>query len=282
MSQKIHGHKENCEALERLLLTERLPTTLLFHGREGIGKRLVAQEFAQKLAQPEDIRTYAPEAKSGYLIETIKRILHEAMETPYNSDRRVFILDNAHKMLPQHANALLKTLEEPLPTTHFILITDDLNKLLPTICSRSFVFKFHPLTSAQIQETLDCSPAIANLSQGSLGSAGRLLQNDLYSRFLSWVMAPDYLGKKEAIATFIEEELEEILTLYQLWVRDLNLLKLKGEEKHLHFEVSLIAPYKNLPFPSLERCSKQVQEIQNARLYNVKWQSLLDLLLLNA
>ncbi|MDX8430544.1 MAG: AAA family ATPase [Candidatus Algichlamydia australiensis] len=263
MSQ-ILGHEKERKALDRLLATERLPATLLFHGLDGIGKKLIAQDFAQKLSSNEDIRTFAPEAKSGYLIETIKRIITEAMQNPYNAPCRILILDDAHKMLPAHANALLKTLEEPLPTTNFILITDQPQKLLPTICSRSFALKFQPL------------PNLPKLACGSLGRQKRLEQNDLYTRFLSWIMAPDFCASQEALATFEETELPDILHLYLLWIRDLEHLKLGGN--NLHFDADLITPYKEQNYPSYEIALKQVEKVEDALLYNVKWQALLGAL----
>ena len=257
MSQ-IQGNEKTREALKRLLATERLPATLLFHGLDGIGKKLIAQDFAQQLAGPQDIRTYAPEAKSGYLIETIKRITTEAMQTPYDSLHKILILDDAHKMLPAHANALLKTLEEPLPTTHFILITDQPEKLLPTIHSRSFALKFYPLQN------------LPKLACGSLGRQKRLEENDLYTRFLSWIMAPDFSSSQEAIATFEEQEIPDILHLYLLWIRDLE------SNVETHFDKDLITPYKEQNYPNLETALKRVAKMENAQLYNVKWQSLID------
>ena len=92
-----------------------------------------ALAFAKNHASGPDIRTYEP----PYTMEMIRALIGEAERAPFQSDHKFFILDQAEDMLPAAANALLKTLEEPLASIHFILLTNDEKKILPTIRSRA-------------------------------------------------------------------------------------------------------------------------------------------------
>ena len=69
-------------------------------------------------------------------------------------NRKFNILVNANQMNAYSANAFLKVLEEPAPLNVFILITENLSVLLPTIQSRCQVLKFSPLSRAEIKTYL--------------------------------------------------------------------------------------------------------------------------------
>jgi DNA polymerase-3 subunit delta' len=66
--------------------------------------------------------------------------------------RRAVLIEEAHALNPQAANALLKVFEEPPENTYFFLITHRHRMLLPTIRSRAKMVGFHPLTADQIQK----------------------------------------------------------------------------------------------------------------------------------
>ena len=63
----------------------------------------------------------------------------------FDEKLRVCIIDDAQKMNQYAANSFLKTLEEPVENLYFILVTSDINTLLPTIVSRGERFPFFPL-----------------------------------------------------------------------------------------------------------------------------------------
>src|SRR5205807_4932650 len=89
-------------------------------------------------------------------------------------------------MNDQAANALLKTLEEPPPTTHLILTTSNPTALLPTIRSRCQVIRFAPIPHYQIEKFLIGKEAMPSadaklLARTSRGSLGRALATDIES-----------------------------------------------------------------------------------------------------
>ncbi|MBF5058662.1 hypothetical protein [Candidatus Neptunochlamydia vexilliferae] len=71
-------------------------------------------------------------------IEAIRTLIEEANLPPFESERKVFIIHEADRMLPSSSNALLKTLEEPPSFVTIILISAHPEALLPTITSRCF------------------------------------------------------------------------------------------------------------------------------------------------
>jgi DNA polymerase-3 subunit delta' len=95
----------------------------------------------------------------------------------------VFVIEGADTMNDQAANRMLKTLEEPPPFVHLLLLTDRREDVLPTIASRCQAVRFDPLPSARIAELLhDVEPeraqACARLALGDARLAERLVSGE--------------------------------------------------------------------------------------------------------
>lgn len=222
MFDRIAGNARVKEVLKRILAAGRLPGALLFAGEEGVGKKLFALEVAralncrtprdgeacgecsvckriEKLNYPERddadewnqiIWTDHPDVglvvalKRVLRVEQMRQIEKEANFRPFEGKARVFLIDEADKLNDASANALLKVLEEPPPTSHLILITARPAMLLPTILSRCQMIRFAPLTPEEIEAHLakntDLDKKTARLrARAAGGSMGRALANDL-------------------------------------------------------------------------------------------------------
>lgn len=89
-----------------------------------------------------DVHVMSPASAQGYLIEQAREITRTAAQSAATGEAKLFIIDSADKLFGAPANALLKTIEEPPAHTHFIFITPSLDRMLPTIVSRSQVIPF--------------------------------------------------------------------------------------------------------------------------------------------
>jgi DNA polymerase-3 subunit delta' len=223
MFSQLIGNDEAKETLRRLLSSGRVPGSLLFTGEQGIGKKLFALELAKALncrnrvgveacdecssckrisrstfphftsdddnrdrmiwSEHADVSMARP-FKSIIRVKPVRELEREANFRPFEGAARIFIVEDADTMNDQAASALLKTLEEPAPTSHLILTTANPTGLLATIRSRCQVIRFGPLPAKEIEEFLIKEKKVpaedaALLARTSLGSLGRALAADL-------------------------------------------------------------------------------------------------------
>jgi DNA polymerase-3 subunit delta' len=145
----------------------------LFHGPAGTGKRAVARAFAAALladgaADAEgaaqrvlrdshpDLTWVTPSGAAEMLVSDIDEpVVAAAARTPFESARRVFVIERAETMNDATANRMLKTLEEPPAFVHLILLSDRPGELLETITSRCQAVRFDPLPADEIAAQLE-------------------------------------------------------------------------------------------------------------------------------
>ena len=222
MLNQLTGNQRVKDLLRRMLESRRVPGALLFSGEEGVGKKLFALELAKAIncrarngveacgkcpacvriskinfptsdekeelrkifwTDHPDVGLIQPPTRTFH-VEQMRKIEREANYRPFEGVARFFIIDEADKMNEPSANALLKTLEEPPPTSRIILITSRPAVLLPTIRSRCQAIRFAPLRSEEIEEHLIRN----NMGKGSevrlrarsaAGSIGRAVTGDI-------------------------------------------------------------------------------------------------------
>ncbi len=202
----VIGHRRLIGLLQRSIARESLPPSLIFAGPPGVGKRRTALTIAQALncANPArgvqsngadacgecptcariargvhpDVLVLEPGDTGSIKIEPVRDAIARASFRPFEGRRRVTIVDEADALVAAAQNSLLKTLEEPAPSSVFILITARPDVLLPTVRSRCPQLRFRSLSPDEIAAALVAhghseteARAIAATADGSLGQA---------------------------------------------------------------------------------------------------------------
>src|ERR1019366_6562121 len=179
----IVGHERSIDILRRTIAAQQVRHAYLFTGPPRIGKRLLAQRFAQTLlctgnADPlipptdpcnvclacrkvmhsnhPDVHIVTRAAdKQFILIEQIRVLQSDSARRTMEGRRNIFIIQNAHEMNLQAANCLLKTLEEPEADVVLLLTVPDTSLLLSTILSRIQQIPMQLLTKSQVRNALE-------------------------------------------------------------------------------------------------------------------------------
>jgi DNA polymerase III subunit delta' len=239
--QSVQGQAPAIQTLTRALESGRVHHAYRFEGPEGVGKERTAFLLARALVCEKEASlgceacsacrralTFGSEEPrlplhpdvvlvqrglyppallgaseaTGISVEQIRRVvLTRAAYRSHEHRALVFIVRDAEELTASAANALLKTLEEPAPRTHFILLTSRPHRLLDTIRSRTLPVRFGPLPDeliARILEGRGLSPAHAALAQGSAARAleladpeGTQKREEFLKGALEAIRAPD-------------------------------------------------------------------------------------------
>ena len=206
---ELVGQDHVSTTLRQALKTDRVAHAYLLCGPRGTGKTTSARILAKTLncgtalggepcnscgsciavEEGRCLDLIELDAASNRGIDEIRKIRDRVHLAPSEGRYKVFIIDEAHMLTREAANAFLKTLEEPPPHVIFALCTTESDKMLPTIISRCQRFDFRRLASRDIVDRLitiseaenieveeDTLRAISQASEGSLRDAENLLE----------------------------------------------------------------------------------------------------------
>ena len=258
---KLSGQQRAKTLLGRSLASGRIAHAYLFRGPDGVGKKLFGIAMAKALncrvdgpsgaccscvscrkfdsGNHPDCVVESPEKKT-IKIERVRQLCKSLSYPPYESERRVVVIEDVHAMRPEAANSLLKTLEEPPPGNILILTAETSKNILPTISSRCQIVPFFPLSQAETAEILqkhekldeEHSNLLARLSEGSPGQALLLYKTDMietWKRVIAILSDPKY-NNDRYIGTVLQlagqmadlkENLVPMLGLLRIWLRDI-------------------------------------------------------------
>lgn len=210
---EIVGHRAVMARISSAIARDSLPPSVLLTGPEGVGKRLLATAVAQAFncAAPRrnasdlaidgcggcspcrriaagaypDVLFLEPGEGGSITIDQVRVAIEQVGYRPFEGRRRVIVVDDADLLVLPAQNALLKTLEEPSPSSQFVLVTARPDMLLDTVRSRCPRLRAGLLGVEEIVEILErrgsgerAARAAAAAAGGSAGRALRMTSRD--------------------------------------------------------------------------------------------------------
>lgn len=235
MWERLVGQETPVRALRDAVASGTVGHAYLFVGPEGVGRVLAALALAASANCPRggcgtcevcartlrrthpDVHLVAPQG-AQILVEQVREVRQDAYRSPLEGPVKVFVFEEAERLNPAAANALLKVLEEPPGDVVFVLITGSPDDLPETIVSRCRRLDFSPLGPAEIRRVLvehhDAAPALAEWAArtaGDLSTALRFVKDpdaparrgahlELPSRLARGGLSEAVLAAKEVVA----------------------------------------------------------------------------------
>ncbi len=261
MFEGILGQEVVKKRLACAIKSKRVTNAYIFTGPEGVGKKLIAEEFASELIgikaqnSPDFILIEAKKDENSIKIDQIRK-LNSSMDLKPYSDYKIYLINDAEKMTIQAQNALLKTLEEPSSYGIIILITRNEQALLQTIRSRCTEVQFSPLNNKDIRKILlnkgldeESASLAAVFSRGSASLALEISKDEEVNEIRNLVesiITNVIIDKNKFEVTRVAEimkkyikEIQWILELLKIYLRDAILYR-EGVDAELLINIDRI------------------------------------------
>ena len=245
---KIIGHKEVINSFQNALNNNMVSHAHLIIGEDGIGKSLVAKEFAMNILGVEKDKDYIyiieyRTDKESFGIDYIRKVIEEANKKPYEFNKKIILIYNGEKLTVQAQNAFLKTIEEP-PKGVFIIITSNSSEsILDTIKSRCQIYKLWPLNKDEMLEYININykgisgeeiNGLLSFSEGVPGRIKKMINDDSFNTIRSIIIdllkeistnnSEVVLKYSDILFKFKGKE-EEILSIFTTFIRDIIIYK---------------------------------------------------------
>jgi replication-associated recombination protein RarA len=148
------GHEEVVTSLKAVLASKNVPHAYLFTGPSGVGKTTLARILAKHLDVPE-IGMTTLDAASYSSVEQMRELVAGAQYRAMGGNpRKMFIVDESHRLSRQAADVLLLPIEEPPDHLFWALCTTEGAKIPPAIRTRCHVYDLKPVPRGQIYDYL--------------------------------------------------------------------------------------------------------------------------------
>lgn len=320
--QDIIGQEQIKEHLQNALEAKKVSHAYIINGERASGKEFIAKIFAMALQcekgegnpcqechsckqalsdnQPDIIRVTHEKPNTVSVDDIRAQINNDVGIKPYSSPYKVYILNEAEKMTPQAQNAILKTLEEPPEYVVILLLTTNVNSLLPTILSRCVVLNMKPVSDKLVRKFLMEEMQVPDykaevcvaFARGNIGKARLLAVSEDFENVkaeaLSLLKYIQDMELNEIIAAIkkINEfklDVTDYLDLMGIWYRDVLLFKATSDINHLVFREEIQSIRKIAGRSSYEGIESVIQSLEKAKARlnaNVNFELTMELLLM--
>lgn len=318
----IIGQEQLKEHLQNALSTNKVSHAYIINGERSSGKEFVARVFAMALQcekrgtepcgechsckqalgnnQP-DIIYVSHEKPNTIGVEDIRKQINGDIDIkPYSSPRKIYIMNEGEKMTVQAQNALLKTLEEPPEYAVLLILTTNVDAMLPTILSRCVVLNMKPVADAKVKkylmEELGVPDYKANIcvafARGNIGKAKMLANSEEFEKVKEEaVTLVKYIKDMEineivmAIKKITEYKFDvnDYLDILSAWYRDILLFKATKDVNSLIFkeEIQQIMRVSDRStYEGIENIVNALQQAKKRLDANVNFELTMELLLL--
>ncbi|MDE7222863.1 MAG: DNA polymerase III subunit [Acetatifactor sp.] len=318
----IIGQEQIKEHLQNALSANKISHAYIINGEKNSGKEFIAKVFAMALQcekeglepcqechacrqalsgnQPDIIRLSHEKPNTISVADIRSQINNDVAIKPYSSPYKIYIISEAEKMTQQAQNALLKTLEEPPGYAVILLLTANVNALLPTILSRCVVLNMKPVPDSRVRaflmEKLQVPDYKADVcvafARGNIGKAKALASSEDFENIknealslLKYIQDMELYEIVAAVKKIVEYKLEinDYFDIMAIWYRDVLLFKATRDANHLVFREEIQAIRKVAERSSYEGIENVIRSLDKAKKRldaNVNFDLVMELLLL--
>lgn len=276
----IYGYDKYIRYFEDIIKNNRFVNGYIFHGISGIGKKKFAIEISRvalckenssfnedcscsscnlvkKGVHPDLIEVLPHKDKKSIGIDNIREITETVYFSSFMGGYKFYILDNFHEMSIEGCNAFLKTLEEPGENVVFFIITDNINRILPTIKSRSIQLRFGRLKNDDMYKILSSLgfsaediKLVLEFSGGSVSIAMQHLNSNLKEQKELFFKSDDFGSISTHCSNILKLSEKEELKYYMTFIikRALEMYRLTNEYRYLVFISEILNCYRMLDY----------------------------------
>jgi len=259
----IIGHEKQLERIEEDIRSDNLAHAYLLVGPNSVGKSTVAKKLAGILQCENDfchkcknciqtekgchIDTYElVDDKESIKIGTMRKII-EHLAMTRQSKYKILLIQRLERMTIEAANSFLKTLEEPPENTIFIMTTNNVSLILPTIISRVRTIRFNNVSYSYLSKKLvelypnsdeETLNKVNLFSTGKTGKAVQLMENpEVLAEYIHlYNVVQVFLKNKNVVDRFsfvknLTEEPAQIEVFLNILLHVLRSKVLEGSDK---------------------------------------------------
>ncbi len=318
----IIGHEDIVKHFKSSIELGKVSHAYILNGEKGSGKKTLAAVVAKSLqceaGEPDPCGTCKSclQAESGNQPDIIwvnhekpnvisvdeirTQILNDISLMPYSSRYKIYIVPDAQLMNQQAQNAILKTLEEPPEYAIIMLLTNNIDKFLPTIISRCIVLNFRPVEPLHMMDYLMAQIGVdkekarfcTDFAQGNLGKAVRLAISPEYNeikedslRLLRRIQDMDMEDIIQAVRNMGKYKLDitDYIDIMTMWFRDILMVKIANSPNKLIFKDEFSIMKKQASHVSYEGLEEILQALDKLKIRleaNVNFDIAMELMLL--